>query len=136
MDEAQTSEAVRIVDELLARIVAGPCLERLAAIAPAVIARELPVFGSEEHEGAPGTVVSGIVDLVYRDPDDSRLVVADYKTDTLDDEEALAGADQGLRTPGSDLRQRPSTMPSISTHEPHIELWFLAADRIVRLWRS
>jgi len=132
MGEVQTSEAAKIVDELLARIAAGPCLERLSALAPAVIARELPVFGWEEHEGAPGTVVSGIVDLVYRDPDDSRLVVADYKTDALDDEAAL---EERTRVYEPQVRTYAKILSDALNldEEPHVELWFLAADRIVRL---
>ena len=132
MDEVQTSEAAKIVDELLARIAAGPCLERLSALAPGVIARELPVFGWEEHEGAPGAVVSGIVDLVYRDPDDSRLVVADYKTDALDDEAAL---EERIRVYEPQVRTYAKILSDALDldEEPHVELWFLAADRIVRL---
>ena len=101
-------------------------------LAPAVIARELPVFGWEEKEGAPGTVVSGIVDLAYRDPDDGRLVVADYKTDAIDggdelEERALVYEPQ-VRAYAKILRDALDL-----EEEPHAELWFLAADRIVRL---
>ena len=131
LDEQQVAEAEGTIDDLLAKLTAGPCLDRLSTLAPAVIARELPVFGWEECEGAPGTVVSGIVDLVYRDPDDGRLVVADYKTDALDDEAAFEERariyEPQVRTYAKILRDALDL-----EQEPHVELWFLAADRTVR----
>jgi ATP-dependent exoDNAse (exonuclease V) beta subunit len=97
-----------------------------------VLARELPVVLSSERTDAPRAVVSGSVDLLYRDPDDGRLVVADYKTDRLEGEEALeartAVYEPQVRTYAHALRQALAL-----DHEPHVELWFLAADRIVRL---
>jgi ATP-dependent helicase/nuclease subunit A len=132
LDDAQVPEAEKIIDDLLARLAAGPCLDRLSALAPAVIARELPVFGWEEKEGAPGTVVSGIVDLVYRDPDDGRLVVADYKTDAVDGD---IGLEERARVYEPQVRTYARILCDALEleEEPHTELWFLAADRIVRL---
>jgi ATP-dependent helicase/nuclease subunit A len=131
LDDHQVSEAGGIVDDLLTKLAAGACLHRLSTLATAVVARELPVFGWEENDDAPGTVVSGIVDLLYRDPDDGRLVVADYKTDALEGETALEErarvyepqvlAYAKILRDALDLEQ-----------EPHVELWFLAADRIKR----
>jgi ATP-dependent exoDNAse (exonuclease V) beta subunit len=96
-----------------------------------VIARELPVFGWEEYDDAPGTVVSGIVDLVYRDPDDGRLVVADYKTDALDGEAAL---EERTRVYESQVGTYARILrDALDLNEPpHTELWFLSADRIIR----
>ena len=132
LDEDQVPDAEGVIDDLLAGLTSGPCLERLSTLAPAVIARELPVFGWEECEGAPGTVVSGIVDLVYRDPDDGRLVVADYKTDTLDDETAIEERAR-VYEPQVLAYARILRDALDLDEEPHMELWFLAADRIVRL---
>ena len=125
-------EAEKIIDDLLATLSAGPCLERLSTLAPAVMARELPVFGWEESEDGPGTVVSGIVDLVYRDPDDGRMVVADYKTDAFDGEELL---EERARVYEPQVRTYAKILRAALDleEEPHTELWFLAADRIVRL---
>ena len=132
MDEEQVVEVEEIIDRLLATIAAGPCLERLSAVAQGVIARELPVYGWEVSENAPGTVVSGIVDLVYRDPDDGRLVVADYKTDALADQTAIDDRtlvyEPQVRVYARILRDALDL-----DEEPHTELWFLAADTIVRL---
>jgi ATP-dependent exoDNAse (exonuclease V) beta subunit len=125
-------EAEKIIDGLLATLTEGPCLDRLSALAPAVIAWELPVFGWEESDDAPVTVVSGIVDLVYRDPDDGRLVVADYKTDAVDDEAALE--ERARVYEPQVLSYAKILRDSLALEEdPHMELWFLAADRIVRL---
>ncbi len=117
-------------DELLARIASGGCLERLEAVAGQVMARELPVLLWSDEE-TPGVVVSGIIDLVYRDPDDGRLVVADYKTDRVRDEEKIEERREvyapQVRTYTRALREALAL-----DHEPHAELWFLDADRISR----
>jgi len=132
LDDHHAPEAEKIIDKLLATIAAGDCLERLSALTQAVIARELPVFGWEESEDAPGTVVSGIVDLVYRDPEDGRMVVADYKTDALSDSAAI---DKRTQVYEPQIRAYARTLRAALDleEEPHAELWFLDADRIVRL---
>jgi len=132
LDEDSVEEAGKVIADLLAKLAAGPCLDRLTTLAPAVVARELPVFGWEKCEGAPGTVVSGIIDLVYRDPDDGRLVVADHKTDALDDGAAL---EERARIYEPQVRAYAKILRDALDLEedPHTELWFLAADRIVRL---
>lgn len=132
LDEDHVEEAEKAIGDLLAKVAAGPCLDRLTTLASAVVARELPVFGWEQREGAPGTVVSGIIDLVYRDPADGRLVVADYKTDALDGEAAL-GERAGVYEPQVHAYARILRDALDLEEEPHMELWFLAADRIVRL---
>ena len=118
-------------DELLARIAGGGCLQRLEAVAAQIVARELPVLLWSAEE-TPGAVVSGLIDLVYRDPDDGRLVVADYKTDQVRGDEAIEERREvyapQVRTYARALREALAL-----DHEPHAELWFLDADRIVRL---
>ena len=132
LDDAQMPEAEKIIDDLLASLTSSPCLERLSALTPAVIAREMPIFGWEESDDAPGTVVSGIVDLVYRDPDDGRLVVADYKTDAVHSETEI---EERARVYEPQVRTYAKILHDALAldQEPHTELWFLAADRIVRL---
>jgi ATP-dependent exoDNAse (exonuclease V) beta subunit len=76
--------------------------------------------------------VTGFVDLVYRDPDDDRVVVADYKTDHIEGEEAIAER-IGVYAPQVRIYARALRDALDLDHEPHVELWFLAADRIVRL---
>ena len=125
-------EAGRRADELLTRIAEGECLRRLASVAPNVLSRELPVLLWSEEDGAPGAVVSGIVDLVYRDPEDGRLVVADYKTDRIEDADALTERTR-VYEPQVRIYVRALQEALDLDHEPHTELWFLAADRIIRL---
>ena len=125
-------EAGRRADELLTRIAGGECLRRLEAVAPNVLSRELPVLLWSPEEGAPGAVVSGIVDLVYRDPDDGRLVVADYKTDRIQGDEALDER-TSIYEPQVRIYARALQEALALDHEPHTELWFLDADTIVRL---
>ena len=67
---------------------AGPALDALLASGlPAalgkleVLGRELPLL----LEDPDGTRWNGTIDLLYRDPADGRLVVADYKSDAAPD---------------------------------------------------
>ncbi len=79
-------------------------------LAPAVIARARAsaVFGWEESEDGPGVWSRGFVDLVYRDPDDGRMVVADYKTDAFVVENCLRSAPGFMQPQASNVRQDPS----------------------------
>jgi len=132
MDDAQAAEALETIDSLLETIAGGRCLERLSAVAREVVARELPVHGWVADERSAGSVMSGIVDLVYCDPDDGRIVVADYKTDALADETAIDER-TGIYEPQVRVYARTLRDALGLDEEPHTELWFLAADRIVRL---
>ena len=132
LEDHLVPDAEKSIDGLLVTLASGNCLERLSAVARTVVARELPVFGWVASAGDPGAVVSGIVDLVYRDPADGRLVVADYKTDAVSDE---AVVDERTRVYEPQIRTYARTLRQALglEDEPHAELWFLAADRIVRL---
>jgi len=132
VSESGTVGTEAIVDEMLRRVAGGLCLARLESVAGGVLSRELPVFGWEENADGPGAVVSGLVDLVYRDPDDGRIVVADYKTDAVDDEAAIEERAK-VYEPQVRIYARLLRDALDLEEEPHTELWFLAADRIVRL---
>ncbi|MFP8873352.1 MAG: UvrD-helicase domain-containing protein, partial [Myxococcota bacterium] len=88
--------------EILGHFGEGPLFQRFAAIVPAVVARELDVWtpGQEEGEGQPVAYTAGTVDLLYRDPETRDWVVADYKTDRVEDPEALASRAAGYRRQG------------------------------------
>jgi len=115
---------------LLQRFVAGPLHARLRALADQIVARELPVLVPPlDHEDAPVGFVSGAIDLVYRDPDTSELVVADYKTDPLplpEDRKARvrAYAEQG-RIYVHAVREALA-LP----FTPRFELWFLGLGEV------
>jgi ATP-dependent exoDNAse (exonuclease V) beta subunit len=72
----------------------GPLAERLAALAPHVVARELPVWVAGEGAEGPVGFVAGAIDLLYRDPESGALVVADSKTDAASAEQTEAHAER------------------------------------------
>jgi ATP-dependent helicase/nuclease subunit A len=132
LDQEEAQSAEEDIDGLLKGLASSTCLGRLSTLAPAIVARELSVYGWLGDETGPGAAISGIVDLVYRDPDDGRVVVADYKTDAVDGDDEIDDRAQvyepQVRTYARILRDALDLK-----EEPHTELWFLAADRIVRL---
>ncbi len=120
-------------DELLERFLASPLPARLHALAPHIWARELPMLLAPEAggEGAVG-FVAGVLDLLYRDPADGRLVVADYKTDRLEPgpelrARALDYAEQGRLYVEGVQRGLGLAQP------PRFELWFLHAGEVTVL---
>jgi ATP-dependent exoDNAse (exonuclease V) beta subunit len=124
--------AASAAEILLRKIAAGESLSQLEDVAGHVVARELPVMVWDDgDEGAPGAVISGLIDLVYRDPDDGRIVVADYKTDRVEDDDSI---DEKTRVYEPQVRTYARALRDALSldHEPHTELWFLAADRIIR----
>jgi len=112
------------------RFAAGPLAPRLAALAPHVLARELPVWGEPAADGPgdPVGFVAGAIDLLYRDPVTGELVVADYKTDALApadlDAAASRYAAQGAHYVRAVARALGLAAP------PRFELWFLAAGEV------
>ncbi|HWM91801.1 MAG TPA: UvrD-helicase domain-containing protein [Thermoanaerobaculia bacterium] len=122
--------ALPLARSLLDHFAGSGLLSRLRDLRDHVLARELPVLlpPSGNGHGAVG-VVSGTIDLLYRDPATGRLVVADYKTDdpeVLEDRIAVY-APQGA-TYARALRE------ALDLEEPpRFELWFLQADRVVEV---
>jgi len=117
---------------LIDRIAGGTSLQRLASLAPRVVGREIAIVAPPQKNRGPTGAITGFIDLVYRDPDDDRLVVADYKTDAVETGEEIDGRvhsyEPQVRTYARALLEALEL-----DSEPHVELWFLAADRIVRL---
>ena len=117
---------------LVQRIAGGTSLERLASVAHGVVGREIAIVAPPLEDRGPIGAITGFVDLVYRDPGDDRLVVADYKTDAVETGEEIEDRVQiyepQVRTYARALHQALDL-----DSEPHVELWFLAADQIVRL---
>jgi ATP-dependent exoDNAse (exonuclease V) beta subunit len=123
------AEALAAAQVLVDGLAGSRLLRRLQLLAEAdcIVARELPVLlAGDEQEGPVGATI-GVIDLLYRDPDEGTLVVADYKSDrvggTLLRERALAYARQG----GVYLEAVRRALGV----EPRFELWFLHADEIV-----
>ena len=112
------------------RFRAGPLAPRLAALAPHVVARELPVWVEPAGDGEADPVgfVAGAIDLLYRDPATGELVVADYKTDAVD----AAGLDAyaARYAPQGRHYVRAVARALGLARAPRFELWFLAAGEV------
>ena len=86
-------------------------------------------MAGEDERGPVGACI-GTMDLLYRDPDNGALVVADYKTDAVQGEAELEERARAYAAQGEvyvDAVRRFLSDPP----EVRFELWFLAADRIV-----
>ena len=126
----KAARALPLADGLLAGLVGSRALDRLAAIAGRIVAREMPILlAGDETEGPVGAVV-GTIDLLYRDPGTGAFVVADYKTDRVADDAELEDRARTYAAQGEvylkAVRRALGAEP-----EPRFELWFLHADRIL-----
>jgi ATP-dependent exoDNAse (exonuclease V) beta subunit len=131
IDRDFISDAHERLGDLIDRIAGGNSLQHLASMASGVVGREIAIVAPPQEDRGPTGAVTGFVDLVYRDPDDGRLVVADYKTDAIEGEEALSERAR-IYEPQVRTYARALNKALDLDAEPHVELWFLAADRIVR----
>ena len=127
------ARARRRADRVLGRLVAGPLWERLQEISPHVVGRELAVLiGRDGESSGPVAYSAGAIDLLYRDPKTSALVVADFKTDEIEDESTLAEHAERYRAQGraycKAIEEAMQADPP-----PRFELWFLDPGRIVEL---
>lgn len=116
---------------LLDLFLESPLLQRFQDLRDHVLARELTVLlPPGQGESSPVGVVSGAIDLLYRDPGTSRLVIADYKTDEVEDEEALH---QRAAIYGHQGRVYVRALKDALEleEEPRFELWFLRRGWVV-----
>ena len=128
---------------LLQKIATGTLLRRLYELAPHIVARELPVLlppdapggeeaaAAEDRVGVPVGFVAGAIDLVYRDPDTGELVIADYKTDRLQEADLERTARQ-YASQGRFYQRALREALGLET-TPRFELWFLSLDRMVTI---
>ncbi|HEV7514747.1 MAG TPA: PD-(D/E)XK nuclease family protein, partial [Thermoanaerobaculia bacterium] len=134
LGDARSDRAQGRAAALLGRFAAGPLLPRLRGIGGSggqVIARELPVLlppGS--GESAPVGYVAGAIDLLYQDAGTGSLVVADYKTDDVHGEEALAARAAAYAPQGAAYVRAVAEALGLPA-PPRFELWFLAAGRVL-----
>lgn len=117
-------------DELLDRFLAGgSLLSCLRAIAPSILARELPLVVGAPPDSCAGPVAAavGTLDLLYRDPEDGRAVVVDFKTDRVVTDgaasERIAHHAPQLRAYG-----RAVARALALDRLPRLELWLLEID--------
>jgi ATP-dependent exoDNAse (exonuclease V) beta subunit len=123
----ELDRALPLAAALLSTFAAGPLLARLRTLKDHVLARELAVLlppGEGEH--APVGVVTGAIDLLYRDPADGRIVIADYKTDEVEAPEAIRER-AAVYAPQGAIYARAVREALELAEAPRFELWFLRA---------
>jgi ATP-dependent exoDNAse (exonuclease V) beta subunit len=126
----QRSAARTRADEVLARLGEGRLLARLRALRRVEHYRELPLLAP------PGALAvgyrSGVIDLLYRDPDRDEWVVVDYKTDRIEDEADLEGKLARYAPQAALYAQAVQGALGLS-EPPRVELWWLDRDQSVEL---
>lgn len=130
--EGDRDAAVELFDELLDRFVGGRLWTRWLAIGEHVVARELPMLDRPPEQSPALDFVAGAIDLIYRDPESGAVVVADYKTDRVEDEDALTARATVYEAQEQVYVDAVQTALGLA-EPPQAELWFLWPDR---LWRS
>ncbi|MEJ2085254.1 MAG: PD-(D/E)XK nuclease family protein, partial [Acidobacteriota bacterium] len=130
---SQRHFVLRQFEELVDRFAGSEIWQQFIAARDRVVGRELPVVVSPHHSslGATG-FVSGSIDLVLRDPGGSGLIVVDYKTDRVENEEELRRR--------AEAYQRQESLYATALKEsldlevvPSCQLWFIWPDR---LWQD
>jgi ATP-dependent helicase/nuclease subunit A len=123
----ELDRALPLAESLLETFVAGPLFQRLRKLKGHVLARELPVLlPPGEGSSSPVGVVSGAIDLLYRDPEDGRIVIADYKTDEVETEEEIRTR-AAVYAPQGAVYARAVQEALEIAEGPRFELWFLRA---------
>ena len=115
----------RALQQEAAKVIGGLLESELPAYLASreVLARELPVLFRDEE----GRAWSGVLDLLYRDPD-GRLVVADYKTDSDPSRETRQRYGKQL-----DLYARGLALAFLGTSTPLKELIYVRTGERVRI---
>jgi ATP-dependent exoDNAse (exonuclease V) beta subunit len=128
----ERAEARQRARAIWTQLCAGPLLTRLRALAPRIVARELPVLLAPRElpasDDAPVGFVSGAIDLLYRD-ESGEYVVADYKTDDAPSEAALRERTAHYAAQGAAYTRAVQRALALTT-APRFELWFLQAGEV------
>jgi len=132
------ADALQAATDQLRRLADGDLLPRLQSLEGHFIGREVPVILTPEpidtatDRAAPVGCFAGSIDLLYRDPSDGELIVADFKTDRLTTAEEIRqrAADYALQQ----QRYARAVQEAFDLDRPpRTELWFLWSDQI---WSS
>ena len=115
---------------LLESWASGPLFGALRALAPRVVARELPILLPPQPDGGSVGFISGTIDLLYRDPRSDALVVGDYKTDRVPATEPLIRHSRTYAAQGA-VYQRAVRDAFQLSYLPRFELWYLRRGEIV-----
>jgi ATP-dependent helicase/nuclease subunit A len=118
-------------ERILDRLISGPLWARLRAIAPRIVAREIPLLLSpDESARGPVGYAAGAIDLVYRDAESGAPVVVDFKTDRIEGDEVPDGIVERHRAQARSYQRAVQEALSLE-RPPRFELWFLDAGCIV-----
>lgn len=124
-DEARALLAAR---DIFDRFTSGALARTFDALRPRIVARELPILALPSEDDSALNAISGSIDLVYRDPDGTYVVV-DYKTE-LGANAASTAALVAHHRPQIELYRRALRAALELERLPRGELWFLASSRI------
>jgi ATP-dependent exoDNAse (exonuclease V) beta subunit len=121
------------LDAHLDRLLGSNLWRELARLEGAVLARELPLVAAADPAATAGPLDAyvGTLDLLYRDPESGETVIADFKSDQMDDDGAAAKLDR--YRPQLELYARAVGDALALDRPPRLELWLLALDRILPL---
>ncbi len=120
-----------MAEALLETFAAGPFLVRMRRLKDHLLARELPVLLPPGEGGrSPVGAVTGAIDLLYRDPEEGRIVIADYKTDEVETEQE-AQARAAVYASQGELYARAIQEALELAEMPRFELWFLRAGAVL-----
>ncbi|MBP7146277.1 MAG: UvrD-helicase domain-containing protein [Acidobacteria bacterium] len=113
--------------DLVQRLRSNGLLARLARLAPHVIGREVPLLLTRGGGRGPVGAFVGSIDLLYRDPANGEIVVADFKTDPVEGPELAARARAYAAQGELYLDAVRAAWPGPA----RFELWFLHAGEVV-----
>ncbi len=122
-------DVLREASSLLTGLAGGTLLDRLRRLAGAIVARELPVLRPAAADRGPVGFVSGVADLVYRDPGSGRLVVVDYKTDRVAGRAEVEERSAAYLAQGAVYQEALRDGLGLD-YTPRFELWYLRADLV------
>lgn len=123
------SRAVADLEALLRDLATSPLRPRFDALAGRIVARELPLLVTPPAAEAPFPLgaLTASVDLIYLDPDDGSLVIADHKSDQTDDDAALRERYEPQLSLYAAALTRALALPA----PPRTELWLLRHGRVL-----
>jgi ATP-dependent helicase/nuclease subunit A len=127
----ELARALPAAEALVETFGQGPLLGRLRGLRSHILSRELPVLlPPGEEERSPVGVVTGTIDLLYRDPADGRLVVVDYKTDDVETEGQIHTRATAYLPQGAAYVRAVREALELA-EAPRFELWFVRAGQVV-----
>jgi len=130
---AQRDLVLHNFEELLDRFVDSEIWQRFVASRDRVLGRELPVVVHPRHSSLSATgFVSGSIDLVLQDPAGEGLIVVDYKTDRIEQEDELQQRAEAYHRQESLYATALKESLGLDS-EPACQLWFIWPDR---LWQD